>query len=194
GAKFSEEIFVRGRERSIEVAIVISDDNPAAGLEDAAEFRSCAIWLEPVEGLTCGDEIDAGVTERGRFRGGVDAAESIVRGEVFLSGVAHLGVGLDAVDAIAVLQKEFTEEASAGADVGDHVASAQVAFRAKECDELGRVAGAIADVVGHAGGETLFGVGEGHGNWRRKRTSLWKKTWMSSMPYFNIARRSMPMP
>jgi len=123
-----------------------------------------------------------------------DAAEGVVRGEIIFAGLPHVFVRLDSVDAIAIFQKEFAEEAGAGTNVGDHVAGAKCAFRAQKIDERGGIAGAVADIIGNARRESLFGVGEGHGNWRRKRASFWKKTWMSSMPYLSIARRSIPMP
>src|SRR5215471_21399535 len=133
--------------------------------------------------------------ECGGFGGTVDAREIPVALEEVLARGAHLLVGLDAEDAISIVEEELREQARAGADIGDDAVGVQVAFGAQEIQQSGRVAGAIADVVGHAIREALFGVGKSHGklmslplsvsqakrtaevldphgNWRRKRTSL----------------------
>src|SRR5438046_408196 len=143
-----------------------------------------------------------------------------IRLQMQLARFAHLAIRLHAEDGVAVLQKELAQKARAGADVGDDVAGAKVTFLAQHVQQFGGVARPVAHVIGRAIGEALFGVGESHsrklsltsfqlsvkpwrrptlrsshhGNWRRKRTSFWKKTWMSSMPYLSMARRSMPMP
>src|SRR4029077_20364035 len=112
----------------------------------------------------------------------------------FFAGLPPVFVGINAVDAITIFQEKLAQKASAGTDVGNHLPGAKIAFGAQKAEQSGRVAGAVADIVRNATGEPLFGVGKGHGNWRRKRTSFWKNTWISSMPYLSMARRSMPMP
>src|SRR6266852_5985447 len=176
-AKALENIFVgAGERRFLHAAIVPSDHHPAGGLEDAGEFAAGGVGLEPVEGLAGGDEVDAGVVEGGGFGGAFDAGEAVVGGEIFFAGLAHVFVGFDTVDAIAIFEEELAEKAGAGTDVGNDVTGAKSAFDAQEFEQRGGVAGAVADVIGYASGEALFGVSEGHGNWRRKRTSFWKKT------------------
>ena len=86
---------------------------------------------------------------------------------------AHRFVGLDAVDAIAVFQKQLAQETRAGADVGDHMAGR---------GDRTRCAAVSAPRSGSPGDSArsrprgsrivLFGVGEGHGNCRKKRTSF----------------------
>src|SRR5712664_1594118 len=147
-AKALKNIFVRaGERRLLHAPIVPSDDHPAARLEDANEFASGSVGLEPVKGLSGGDEINASVVERGGFGGAFNAGEAIVGGEIFFAGLPHVLIGLNAVDAIAIVQEKLAQKAGAGADVGNHMAGAKAAFGAQKVEQRGRVAGAVADVV-----------------------------------------------
>src|SRR2546422_2995608 len=78
------------------------------------------------------------------------------------AGLAHLLIGFHAEDAIAIFEEQLAEKARAGADVGDNVAGAQATFCAQKIEHGRGIARAIADVVRHAIGEALFGVGKSH--------------------------------
>ena len=98
----------------------------------------------------------------GGFGGAVDAGETVVRGEIFFACFAHFFVGLDAEDAIAVFEEEFAEEAGAGTDIGDDVAGFEAALGAEKVADASGIARAVAEVVGYAIGEALFGICKCH--------------------------------
>src|SRR5437016_2727833 len=217
---FHENVLVGPGERRLHFTEVPNGDDPALRPQNPPKLRPRFFRLEPVESLAGGHKIGARFGKRGGFRGALHADEAAIRLQMQLARFAHLAIRLHAEDGVAVLQKELAQKARAGADVGDDVAGAKVTFLAQHVQQFGGVARPIAHVIGRAIGEALFGVGESHsrklsltsfqlsvkpwrrptlrsshhGNWRRKRTSFWKKTWMSSMPYLSMARRSMPMP
>src|SRR6202040_258431 len=108
------------------------------------------------------DKIDRAIFQRGGFGGRVDAPKRIVRRQVFFASLTHGLVGLDAVNTVAVLQEQFTEEAGTGTNVGNDMARTKLAFVAQNRERLGWIAGAIPNVVGCATREALFGVGKAH--------------------------------
>src|SRR6266699_3118082 len=118
--------------------------------------------LKPMERLSGGHELHAGVGERGGLRGTVHAGEVRVRAQILLAGLAHLLIGLDAENVVAIFEEKLAEEAGAGTDVSDDLAGEQAAFRAQKIEHRRRIAWAIANIVRRAIGEALFGVGKSH--------------------------------
>src|SRR2546427_11108227 len=97
--------------------------------------------FEPVKSLGGGDEIDAGVAERGGFGGAGDAREFLEAVEEFFAGFAHLPVRLDAENAMAVFEEELAKQARPGADVRDDMVRAQPALDAQEIKHRRGIAG-----------------------------------------------------
>src|ERR1700724_3322301 len=94
-AETLENTLVRARERGLlHAPIVPSDDQPAAGLDDANEFAARRIRLEPVKGLSGGDKVHADVIKSCGFGGAFDAGEAVIRGEIFFAGLTHFSVGV----------------------------------------------------------------------------------------------------
>ena len=168
GGEVLEEFFVGDEEGGGGGEAVVPDEgdgaapppppHPPTEAEDAVEFFFAAGAVEPVEGLAGGDEVDAEVGEGGCFGGGVDGGEAREVAEVLFAGGAHVGVGLDAEDGVAVVEEEACEEAGAGADVGDDGVGREEAGGCEVGDDLGRVAVAEFAVVFDAVGEALGGV------------------------------------
>ncbi len=158
-----EELFEVARLRGfLFVAAEGDEDHPAVGLKDAAKLGEGAGDVEPVEGAAGGDDVDGGVREAGGFGGGVADGEA-GRGvlEVF-AGCAHLIVGFDGDDGIAVGEEDFGEHAGAGADVGDGPVRVQATPGLKVLkDCVGWITLTVAIVDCGASGEA-FGVA--HGN------------------------------
>jgi phosphinothricin acetyltransferase len=74
-----------------------------------------------------------------------------------------VGVGFDAEDAVAVVEEELGEEASAGADVDDDGGGGECVEGFEVFEEGFGVGGAVLDVIVDAGREALGGVGGRHG-------------------------------
>ena len=89
------------------VAAEGDEDEPACGLEDAAEFGEGAGDVEPVEGSAGGDHGDRRVGEAGGFGRAVADVEAWPGSEKLLAGCAHLLVGFDCDDGIAVGEEDF---------------------------------------------------------------------------------------
>ena len=115
-----------------------------------------------MEGLACGYEIDARGVERRCFRRTSHTEKLLECSQEFLASLTHFGVGLDAKNTIALFEEEFAKKAGARADVRDDVVCAQATLRAQMIEHGRWVAGAVADVVRDAIGESLFGIGKSH--------------------------------
>ena len=115
-----------------------------------------------MECLAGRDEIDGVRGQSCGFRGTRDAGEVRINAQEFFARRTHFGVGLDSQDTIAEIQEQFAEQAGAGADVGDGVLDAKVAPGFQQRQNFLRIAGTVANVVRHAVGKALFGVGESH--------------------------------
>ena len=63
-----------------------------------------------MKSLAGGDETDAGIAERGGFRGAIDADEARVSGKIFFAGLAHFLVGFHAEDGVAIFQEQLGEK------------------------------------------------------------------------------------
>src|SRR6266566_5067519 len=148
--------------RFFHTAVVPKDHEPSTRLQYANEFAARRAGLKPMERLSGGHELHAGVGERGGLRGTVHAGEVRVRAQILLAGLAHLLIGLDAENVVAIFEEKLAEEAGAGTDVRDDLAGEQAAFRAQKIEHRRRIAWAIANIVRSAIGEALFGVGKNH--------------------------------
>src|SRR5260370_24415800 len=157
-----QALVLAGEPRFFHAAVIPENDDPSIRFKDARKFAAGGLRVEPVKSLSCGDEVDRRVAKRGGFGGAFDTREAVVGGEIFLAGPAHVCVGFDTGDAVAVFKEKLAEDAGTGADVGDDVAGLEAAFRAQEIENGCGIAGAIADVVCHAIGEALVGVREWH--------------------------------
>src|SRR6266481_4164282 len=155
--------FVRAGERGFFHAAVIPEDHhPPAGLKDASKFAARRMPFEPVKSLGGGDEIDAGVAQRGGFGGAGDAREFLEAVQEFFAGFTHLPIRLDAENAMAVFEEQLAKQAGPGADVRDDMVRAQPALDAQEIKHRRGIAGTVAEVVRDAIRKALFGVGQRH--------------------------------
>src|SRR5687768_9864553 len=93
--------------------------------------------------------------QRGGFRRPCDASEGLVAGQNSLACLAHFLIGLNAEDAITVLEKQFAQNSGARSDVGDYGVRGQSTFGAKEIDDGSGIARAILDVVVHPVGKAF---------------------------------------
>src|SRR6266581_4457165 len=143
-------------------AVVPEDHEPSTRLQDANEFAARRAGLKPMERLSGGHELHAGVQKRGGLSGAVYAGEAAVGSEMFFAGLTHGFVGFDAEDAITVFQEQLTEQTCSRPDVRNHMLRPQAAFRAQEIQHRSGVARAVAGVIGDAVREALFGVGKRH--------------------------------
>ena len=164
GAVVGEEIFeVAGLRGFLLVAAEGDDDQPAMGLEDAAELGEGAGDVEPVDGAAGGDDVDGVVGEAGGFGRGVAEVEAGPGVEELLADGTHLGVGFDGDDGMVVGEEDFGEHAGAGADVGDEATGLEAAPGLKLGEDGGGGIALAVTVVGCcAAGEA---VGVGHGRW-----------------------------
>src|SRR5207247_6155008 len=103
--------------RFFHAAVVPEDHEPSTRLQDANEFAARRAGLKPMERLSGGHELHAGLQKRGGLSGAVYAGEAVVGSEMFFAGLTHGFVGLDTKDAITVFQEQLAQQASAGADV-----------------------------------------------------------------------------
>ena len=115
-------------------------------------------------GLGGSGEVESVVGNSGGFSCAVQAGEFGVIGQEAVGSFAHFAIGFDAEDAIAVLQKQTGEDASAAGDIGDHGVRSESAFVAQSFEDLRRVAGTVTNVVFDAIGETKGGIGVKHGD------------------------------
>jgi hypothetical protein len=118
------------------VAAEGDEDQPAVGFEDATEFGEGARDIKPMKGAAGGDHADRSVFEASGFGCTVADFEVWPCSEEFLTGCAHLLVGFDGNDGIAVGEEDFGEHASAGADVCDvpiGFEGAPVSEKLKDC-------------------------------------------------------------
>src|SRR5216683_4076422 len=148
--------------RFFHTAVVPEEHEPSTRLQDANEFAARRARLKPMERLSGGHELHAGVQKRGGLSGPVYAGEGVVGSEMLFAGLTHGFVGLDAQDAITVFQEQLTEQTCSRPDVRNYVLRPQAAFRAQKIEYRGRVPGPIAGVIGDAVREALFGVGKRH--------------------------------
>ena len=84
-----------GERRFFHAAVIPEDHHPPAGLKDASKFAARGLPFEPVKSLAGGDEIDAGVAERGGFGGAGNACEFLEavqsnREDGSLDGLIHI--------------------------------------------------------------------------------------------------------
>jgi hypothetical protein len=100
-----------------------------------------------VERLTRRDEVHGSVVERRCLRRPGDAREAGVPSQPALGCLSHLPVGLDAEDAVAVLQEQLAQDACPGADVCDDGGAREGASRLEEIEYGTRVGGVMPDVV-----------------------------------------------
>jgi hypothetical protein len=107
----------KGRRSS--APLVPQQHSPTAGPADAVEFTSRLLPIKPVSRLGGGDQVDAVIGESRGFRRSRHAGELRISAQKFLPGMAHVGIRLHAVHAIAVLQQHAGEDASAGSNIGD---------------------------------------------------------------------------
>jgi hypothetical protein len=156
GAEIEEKLFVIAQERSTVDAALVPDQNaPAVRFQNASKFMAGGGQSEPMGGLRGGDEVDAGVGKRGGFGGAGNADKVRIVGKQLIAGLAHLSIGLDSVDTIAVFEQDAGEESGAGSDVSDSMLGSEAACGLQEFEDGGWVAGAVASVVVDAGRETL---------------------------------------
>ncbi len=111
-----------------------------------------------MKGLPGDHEINAGSRQRGFLRRSGDVAKLRVFAQEIFAGLAHIGVGLDAIKQIPVGQEHLRQQAGARAYIGNRRFWGQRAVVTQHFENLRRVAGAVADVVVHAVGETLLGI------------------------------------
>ena len=78
------------------------------------------------------------------------------------ASLAHVGIGFDADDWVAVIEKNLGKKASAGTDVGDDGKFGQAALVFHGFEHCWRIAGTVADVIVDSGGETPGGIGDRH--------------------------------
>src|SRR5438034_4987906 len=101
--------------RFFHTAVVPEDHEPSTRLQDANEFAARRAGLKPMERLSGGHEIHAGVQKRGVLSGAVYAGEAVVGNEMFFAGLTHGFVRLDNKDAITVFQELLAQLASSEA-------------------------------------------------------------------------------
>src|SRR6266446_7298825 len=93
--------------RFFHTAVVPEDHERPTRLQYANEFAARRAGLKPMERLSGGHELHAGVQERGGLSGAAYAGEAVVGREMFYAGLTHGFVGLDTEDAITVFQEQF---------------------------------------------------------------------------------------
>src|SRR5581483_5036964 len=114
-----QEFLVRSqRWRRVSAAFIPHQHRPAARFENADELPTCSRLIEPVRRLRCRYEIETVIGKSGGLGFSRHAVEPRISCQVLLSGLAHLGVGLDPVNLVAVLEQQSGEEAGAERNVG----------------------------------------------------------------------------
>ena len=101
-----QQVLVVGHERPGIVAAVVPDQHQTApGTQDPQELPPRRPVVEPVKGLCGHHDVDARVVERRRLGLAGDGSEARLASEQRNTGLAHLVVGLDGEDVIAVLEE-----------------------------------------------------------------------------------------
>ena len=157
---------VSQRERTVKAAHVPDQCCARTGLQDAARLGSRKWQVEPVEGLRCGQELDAAIREAAGFGRAVDADEVRLPGKGALCRGAHRCVRLDAVNLETGSEQFAGEQASAGTDIRDGVARLDRCFAQQPRRQRRRITRTRALVVGDAVAEAFGGavaVGVVHG-------------------------------
>src|SRR5947209_6933335 len=151
-----------GERRVIHAPVVPRNHHPTAWLENASEFATCAFWFEPVERLPRGYEIHTRIIQRGGFGRRVNTGEPVIGGKIFFPGFAHLFVGFNPINAVAILQEQLAKKPCARTDISNYMAGPQSTFCTKKVKERGWIARPVAKIVRNAGGKALLCVSEGH--------------------------------
>ncbi len=144
--------------RGVGAARVPQEHHAAAQPQHAQELAPRPGHVEPVKRLSRDDQVDAAFGQRGLLRAAGDAVKPRLAAESLLGGAAHRAIGLDAVDDVPRRKEQLGRQPRAGADVGDDRIRGQTGLAAQHIEHLRRIAGTVADVVGHAIGETVSGV------------------------------------
>src|SRR5689334_5919069 len=151
-------LLVVGEEGSGGEALVPDQRHPAAGPKDARKFGAGAGAIKPVEGLPGGNQVHAARLQAGGFGAASPGDELSKAAQEFFPGRTHGGVGLDGKHAVSILQENSGQQAGAGADIGRYPLRGKPAMAAQALQQLRRVGGAVADVVGNAIRETFGGA------------------------------------
>lgn len=159
GAEFQQERLVGGEKRRPLRSPRVPDQRRLPALpENAAKLVARPRRVEPVERLSCDDQVDARGEEPGGFGRARLGAEARIAPERLLGCGPHRSVRLDADDFVATGEKELGRDARARSDVGDDGTRWQGVGGDQVVDQGWRVARPGAHIVVDPAGEACGGV------------------------------------